>query len=217
MKIKNIFTKERIRQHLTDSTAIILESTPIFAALETCLVGMSSNVSMNARLCAAGLGYAGLGFVYGKGRDVWRKMLRVTQESKERYQAFSDLTYPIVFNSIAGPLVYYFSGARNLKEIVWGTGAGIVLGAANGWFIGYAIDTFRDLTGFKECTRSSYPAIVKRQSQKIKAGLAALLVAGSLGLTSELYSINNSKQLKEQPIQVERMSETKDITTYLNN
>lgn len=212
MKIKDIFNKQNLRQHLTDSSAILIESTPIFAALETGIAGMSNDVSVNARLYAMSLAYAGFGFAYGEGRDLWRKMFHVTQESKEKIQGICDFAYAAAFNSIAGPAIYYLSGCRDLKEAAIGTACGVGFGALNAWFIGYAIDGFRDLTGFKECIRHSYPNIIKKQSPKIKAGLAALLVAGSLALTSEVYHLNTLRHSNDKPTQIENTQQVKDIT-----
>jgi len=61
--------------HFVDSTAILTESTPVLALFETKIAGMSNQVSLNARVLAAGLTYfAGTGYLYAKGRDLSRRL-----------------------------------------------------------------------------------------------------------------------------------------------
>ena len=77
--------KDTAKYHLVDSTAILAESTPIYAAFETFVAGMSNKVSMTTRVLAATSAYAGLGYVYGKGRDASRRLLKINDTTKERY------------------------------------------------------------------------------------------------------------------------------------
>ena len=66
--------KKELKAHLVDSTALLAESTPVFAAFETGIAGMSDEISLNARLLATGLTYfGGMGYAYAKGRDIYRK------------------------------------------------------------------------------------------------------------------------------------------------
>ena len=201
--------KDSLSYHLVDSTALLAESTPIFAAFETGIAGMSDDISINARLIAAGLAYAGVGTALAKGRDLWRKVFKVSDTTKERVQMLHDTAYLAAFNLVTAPAIYYASGSRDLEEITIGTSLGIAFGSANGSPLGYAIDTFRDLTGLKECERPSYPNLLKRQSSKIKKLIATGLVAGTLGVTAGIYGLThdeeptsyNSPQSIEQTIQ----------------
>jgi len=197
MKIKrNILgkAKDSLTYHLVDSTALSAESTPIFAAFETGIAGMSDDVSINARLIATGLGYAGVGTALSKGRDLWRKAFNVGDTTKERIQILHDTAYLAAFNLVAAPAIYYASGSRDLEEIAIGTACSIAFGSANGSPVGYAIDTFRDLTGLKECERPSYPNFLKKQSSKVKKLIAAGLVAGTLGLTAGIYGLTHNEK-----------------------
>jgi len=203
--------KDSLTYHLVDSTALLAESTPIFAAFETGIAGMSDDISINARLIAAGLAYAGVGTALAKGRDLWRKVFKVSDTTKERVQMLHDTAYLAAFNLVAAPTIYYASGSRDLEEITIGTSLGIAFGSANGSPLGYAIDTFRDLTGLKECERPSYPNLLKRQSSKTKKGLVALLVAGAIAATAGIYALNPNKSEApnyQQPTAIEQVIET---------
>lgn len=196
-KTKNIVekVKENIKYHLVDSTAILAESAPVFAAFETQLAGLSDEISMNARMLVAGLTYfAGMGYLFGKGRDLSRKVFKVKDETKEKIKLIHDGLYTGAFNLIGAPLIYLASGAKDLTEIALGTAVSVGIGSLNGPLAGYSIDAFRDLTGLEECNRTSYPNFIKKQSSKIKKGLAALLVAGSLSLIAGNYALTTDEQ-----------------------
>ncbi len=208
---ENMFekVKDNFTYHLVDSTALLAESIPIFAAFETGIAGMSNDVSINAKLIVAGLTYAGLGTALAKGRDWWRKTFKVGDTTTEIVQLLHDTAYMASFNLFASPTIYYASGSRDLEEIAIGTACSITLGSVNGGLLGYAIDTFRDLTGLKECERPSYPNFLKKQSPKVKKMIATGLVAGALGLTVGIYGLTqdekpvtyNAPQSIEQTVQ----------------
>ena len=110
-----------LKSHVIDSTAMLVASTPIFAGLENIVLGMSDEVSMNARLLATGLTYGGFGFLLSKSRDIYRKFLKITDQTKERKQQISDSIYGGLWNLFIAPPFYYASGVRNLGEIAGGT------------------------------------------------------------------------------------------------
>jgi len=186
--------KDKLKYHLVDSTSILVESTPIFAAYEILLVGMSDDISLNARIIAGGLSYMGMGTALAKGRDLWRKKFGINDETREKIQTVHDTLYLGAFNLFAGPLLYFASGSRDLKEIAAATGLAILIGGANGAPVGYAIDIGRDLTGLRNCERPSYPESLKRMSSKTKMGLAALLTAGTIALTAGIYAATPEQQ-----------------------
>jgi len=204
--------KDNLTYHLVDSTALLAESTPIFAAFETGLAGMSDEISMNARLFATGLTYlGGMGIAYSKGRDFYRKNFKITDKTRERVQSLNDAAYTGLFNLAVAPAIYLASGARDPKEIAIGTASAIALGLVNGAPMGYAVDVFRDLTGLKDCERPSYPNLLKRQSSKTKKGLVALLVAGAIAATAGIYALNPNKSEApnyQQPTAIEQVIET---------
>jgi hypothetical protein len=213
------FTKNKLKYHLVDSTSLLAESTPFFAAYEKGLAGMSDQLSINARLFAAGLTYlGGMGYVFAKGRDVYRKFLNITDKSKEKVQTLHDGIYTGLFNSVAAPLIYFACGSRDVKEIAIGTGCAIGLGVVNGPLLGYSVDVFRDLTGLGNCERKTYPNFVKKQPSKIKKAIAAGLVAGSLAITSGIYSlIPDKEQTPIQPSQgIEQMVSNENINQNTN-
>jgi hypothetical protein len=182
--------KSLLQLHFVGSTAILAESTPVLAAFETLIAGMSVHVSMNARLLAAGLTYfGGTGYLYAKGRDLSRRLFAVRDTTSERIQGTHDATYLGAFNLVFAPLLYAASGARNLREISIGTATAIAFGFVNGAPMGYTVDLFRDLTGLKECNRPSYPQSVKKMTPKIKLTLAVLLTAAGMAVTGGIYAL----------------------------
>ncbi|MHA1989108.1 MAG: L-alanine exporter AlaE [Promethearchaeota archaeon] len=192
-----------MKHHLVDGTALLAESTPVFAAFEVGLAGMSDEVSLNARLFAAGLTYfGGMGYAYAKGRDLYRRFLHITDKTKERKQTINDAIYTGLFNLIVAPIIYVASGARDIKEIAIGTASAVAFGAVNGIPMGYSVDTFRDLTGLKECDRPSYPKLLKKQNSKVKKGLATLLVGTSVALTAGIYGLtpDEENEINQEPV-----------------
>ncbi len=211
-KVTGSKTGTALRQHLTDATAIIAESTPLFAGFETFVAGMANPVSLNARLLAVGLAFGGLGYVYGKGRDLTRKTFKITDKSKESVQQFCDAGYALAFNVLLSPPVYLISGSRNFKEIALGTACAGVMGLINGGPIGYVIDTFRDMSGLKKSER--IPNWIKDKSPAVKKGLAALTLALSLGLTAGVYKAHDYLAHQNQGIHISQQAQTTNSASY---
>ncbi len=189
--------KNNLKYHLVDSTAMIAESTPIFAVFETGLAGMSDDVSINARLLSIGLAYSGMSYAYTKGRDLSRKLFKIKETAKEKIQILHDTFYLGAFSLAVAPAVYFASGIRNPKEIIIGTAGAIAIGLINGAPMGYTVDLFRDLTGLKNCERPSYPTSLKRLNSKTKKSLVVLLTAGAIALTAGVYYLTSDKQDKQ--------------------
>lgn len=190
---------ENLKYHIIDSTAMLAESTPIFAAFETGLAGMSDATSINARLLAVGINYAGLGYLFSKGRDLSKKLFKITDKTKEKIQTIHDIAYSGAFNLVFSPPMYALSQTLagediNLTKILIGTAAATGFGAINGSPIGYAVDVFRDLSGIKKCNRQSYPNFIKKQGSKIKKGILVGLIGASIGATGLIYSLTSEKQ-----------------------
>ena len=184
--------KRGVRFHLVDSTALLAESTPVLAAFETGIAGMSVHVSLNARMLAAGLTYfGGTGYIYAKGRDLSRRVFRIQDDTKESRQHFHDSAYLGGFNLIFAPLLYLASGARDAKAIAIGTTTAVAFGLVNGGPMGYVVDVFRDLFGLKECHRSSYPKCLKTQNPTVKMGLFALFTVVAMATTWFVYFLRN--------------------------
>jgi hypothetical protein len=130
--------------------------------------------------------FGGLGLVYGKGRDLWRRVRNITDKSSEKVQQINDAVYTGLFNLVCIPGVYIASGATDPKEIAVGTATAAVIGGLNGMPLGYTVDLFRDLTGFRKSER--VPKFISERSPATKKGLAALLLGASAGLTSLVYN-----------------------------
>ncbi len=196
-KNKGILKKvsDGFKDHLVTSTALVVESTPIFAAFEVGLAGMPDDVSWNARLFSAGLTYlGGAGYFFSKGRDLSKKLFNIGEASGEKLHSLNDAFYNGFANLAISPLIYLASGSRDLNEIALGTAAAVGFGLVNGAPACYSIDLFKDLTELKDCERQSYPSILKKQNSKIKKSLAALLVAGTMALTAGIYALNHDKE-----------------------
>jgi hypothetical protein len=202
--------KKNGKQHLVDSTAINIELTPLYAAFETG-IGMSHEESRNARLLGAGIAYAGMGFLYGKGRNLWRKTFGITDKTSERTQAKHDAMYTGTFSLFIAPAIYVLSGGTDAKEIVLGGFCAAGVGLVNGIPLGYTTDLFRDLTGLRNSER--VPELVRKQNSKVKKGLASLLVGASIGLTSAIYHFTPDKN-QSNPDSVQQISERQD-NSYL--
>lgn len=204
-----------LKNHIIDSTAMLVASTPIFAGLENIVLGMSDEVSTNARLLATGLTYGGFGFLLSKSRDIYRKFLKITDQTKERKQQISDSIYGGLWNLFIAPPFYYASGARDLSEIVGGTAIGILFGLTSGGLVGYAIDMYRDLTGIKESAR--VPIYIRNKSSKFKLGLATAITASAIALTTGVYKITPDKeQAVVNPTNVRIVNNNKEYKNHLD-
>jgi hypothetical protein len=184
--------KAGVHLHLVDATALLAESTPVLAAFETAIAGMSVAVSLNARLIAACLTYfGGTGYIYARGRDVSRRVFKIGDKTREKIQHFHDSAYLGVFNLIIAPPLYFVSGAREIREIAIGTATAVAFGLVNGGAMGYFVDAFRDLSGLKECNRTSYPELIRKQNAAVKKGILLLVTLVAVGITGLIYVLKN--------------------------
>jgi len=207
MEIKQI--GKGLAYHLVDTTALNTAANPIMAGLEITAFGMSDEVSINARIFASVIGYLGVGSLLAKGRDLSRRIFGVTEKSKEKVQQFHDGTYLAGFNAVFAPIMYTYSGETDLKKIAIGTLGLMATGAVLGGPIGYAVDSFRDLTGLQNSERNSYPDLVRKQTPIVKKTIATALIAASIGVMSATYSINNFvREYFNQPVAEQRISNT---------
>lgn len=192
---------DNLKYHIIDSTACLAEASPVFSIFEVGVAGLSDATSINARLLSAGLFYGGLGYLFAKGRDLSRKIFRITDKTKEKIQYVHDAAYAGVFTLVTSPPIYAVSQALagediDLTKIAIGTATATLLGGANGSPVGYTIDVFRDLSGIKECNRPSYPNFIKKQSSKVKKGILAGMIAASIGLMWLTYSLTPDEKHK---------------------
>lgn len=179
---------EGAKYHIVDTTALLTSTSPIYAAMEVGISGMSDEVSIGSRTTVAALSYFGMGLAFARGRDISRRIFKITNDTKERLQVFHDAAYATAFNSVIAPPIYFSMGADLKQAVIGGVMAG-GLCTVMGPIMGYSVDVARDLTGLKECQRTSYPKLAKKQRPLVKKGLAALLVAGSIAATAGVYSL----------------------------
>ena len=84
-----------------------------------------------------------------------------------------------------------------------------------GPLIGYSVDCYQDMLGFRECNRITYPEIVKNMGRKGKLSVAAGAIAASIGLMGLLYSLtpsewNNPNRLKDRK-HIEQIEKTQNL------
>ncbi len=194
---KNL-TKEKISNVLkysfSDSTALLTSTNPIFTVYEVGLSGMTDEVSIKSRLIISGATYAGLGYVYGKFRDISRNYFNITDKSKERTQSIHDGVYLAVLNTILGSGLYLISGEKDWGNLGIAVGLGTLSAVTFiGPLTGFAADAARDLFGLKKCERRLYPNIIANRSSKTKKLIAAGLIAASIGATAAIYKMTPDK------------------------
>jgi hypothetical protein len=184
--------KRGLKTHLVDSTAMNVICNPLFAGLETLVLGMSDKLSFNARLLGTGLTYAGMGFLAAKGRDIYRKILNITDKTNEKTQIVHDAIYGGLWNLVIAPPFYYAAGVDDIEKIIGGTAISITFGLTSGSLIGYAIDFYRDLTNIKSSERVH--SSIRGKSSKFKLGLAAAITATSIALNALVYELTQDKK-----------------------
>lgn len=179
---------EFLKYHITDSTALLAASTAIYGAMEVGVAGMSDDVSSGSRLTTVGLTYLGIGWLYANGRDLSRKVLKITDKSRESIQSVHDSIYSAIFNGVACFPLYLAMGA-DVKQATIGSLISAGISIPLGPILGYSVDAGRDLMGLNENKRPSYPELVRKQRPSVKKGLAALLLAGSIAATVGVYAL----------------------------
>ncbi len=178
------------KQHLIDTTGFNVAAAPVYAALENAVVGMPDDVCLKMRLFGAGLGYAGLAFLYARGRDAYRNYFRITQKSSEFKQGVHDFLYCATFNVLLSPPMYALTGAT-WKENLAGTALSALIALPVGWLGGYGIDAGRDLTGIKESER--VPGKIRKLHGAVKKTLAAASIIASAGLVYGILALTPDK------------------------
>lgn len=181
--------KNELHRHLTDSTAIASISGITRPLIDTQILGLEDEVSLRARLCGVGLTFAFLGSLT-KIRDFSKSYFGLDQPGKERYAGLHDAGIAAAITLGVGPSVYYFNGVRDIPTLAYSTLLGVASTAAIAIPYGWYIDTFRDLTGYRESNRKM-PDFAKKSSPKFKKGLAALATSGFIAGMGLIYSIPN--------------------------
>lgn len=131
--------KEGLTGHIVDTSALLASTNPLYVAMEVGLAGMSDDVSIGSRITAAVLGYGGMGFVFVKGRDLSRKILHITDSTRERVQTLHDATYTAAFNLAMVPAIYLSMGSTIRQAIIGGLSAAAI-SPVMGPIMGYSVD-----------------------------------------------------------------------------
>jgi hypothetical protein len=170
-------------QHMIDTSAILVCNNPIMGFVENVVIGMPDEVSIKARCIASLVALLGTGSLFSRGRDMSRKAFGVGQASPEKKQMLHDLCYQVGFTAFNLAL-YRVCGAET-KEMISGTLFAVGISAAKGPIKGYAIDTFRDLTGIEESNR--LPKYIKSLPLGVKRGIAVAAIVASLATLCLIY------------------------------
>lgn len=187
-----------IKHYVVDTTGLLLASTPVYAAMETFVSGMSVATSFESRLKVSMLAYSGLGIVYAKGRDLSRSLFGIKEETPEWKKIVHDSAYNVAFNIPMATIIYRTSGA-NIEQTAKGVAGASVLGLFSGPLNGYSIDTFRDFIGTKESERKM-PKIIKNAERKTKRALAVASIIGMVATTAGIYGVKDKFFKGEAPL-----------------
>ncbi len=194
-----------VAKHLVDSTGIYFSSTPVYVLFENAIVGMSDDVSLNARLTSGALTYAGLGFAIAKGRELSQNLFHIDEDSSNTRKVVHDAGYLLTFTAVLTPAIYAYSGA-SLEDNITGTLIAMGLAIPIGPIIGYGIETYEDFTGLKHS--KGLPTFLTQRSQSTKWSIALGGIAASVGLTALIYSLTPDNKEEKR---------TTDITTVVEN
>lgn len=178
-----------LKNHVIDSTGLLITATPINALLEVFVYDMSVKTSLNTRIYGAELTYLGMGICYDTGREFMRNKLKITDTTSEKIQTLADSIYSAGFSSIVSYPLYLLSGASEEAAIKGTVGAAVVSLFA-GSIIGYGLDTFKDFTGIQKTKR--LPKLLQNTSKNMKKILAAGLIVSSLAITAGAYEIKEN-------------------------
>ena len=102
---------KELKYHFTDSTSLSALMSPIYAAVDVFIAGMSDEISIKAKVIGTGFGYLGLGYAIMRGNDLSRKVFGITKETKEKVRWIHDTAYLTVANAVTAPLMYFLSGS----------------------------------------------------------------------------------------------------------
>jgi hypothetical protein len=186
MGFRNFFRKATLglEKHFVNTTATISLTNPIYAVVETTVMGMPDYVSLDAKLYGSALYYFPLGFAYAEGMKLSRKKFKLSQESPKKKLRTHDKIYSTLFSLAVTPPIYALSGSNwTWPELFFKTS--VVLGVS--WVIGDSLglanDVCRDLNGLEESPR--LPSLIKNQHPLAKKSLfwayATASAAATLG------------------------------------
>jgi len=178
--------EKKLKKHLIDATAVSSVLNPAYALIETQVMGLPLDISINAKFIGTALNYLGLASAYSRGRDLFHKICRINDKHIKKKKVF-DAIYGCGFALVVSPVAYFISGSRDIKEITVASSISALINTPMGAVSGYAIDVFRDFFQIKESKR--LPELIKKQNNCTKKITACMVAAGSVAATAAYYAI----------------------------
>lgn len=203
------------KQHLIDSTALFVVSTPVAGFLENVLSGMSDEQSLKSRIIVGGLYLSGLGGALGYFRDKYRKLMKITEKTKEKYQQMHDMLYVGVATLIVNPMIYVSAGVEDFKQVATASGFAALLAGTVGGVMGYSIDLYRDLANYKKSER--IPRRISKLGKHAKKILGAGIFATSMAITGLIYHLTPDERFENEEHTLEFNYVEKEQTTETYN
>lgn len=214
---------KEVAKDITKSTALLVVATPFQVAIDTVLfelvgkgldltgvnkyvemMAMTNSGSIDAKYNVALLTYFGIGFAYANLREVSRRYFGAADPKNERAINRHDLWYTAAFSTMTLGLGYAIKRKANAWQIGLALAINFVTQRKRGPWIGYSIDCFKDLLGFEECKRTTYPQRIKSLKKPFKVAVAAGVVAASLALTAGMYKLTPSYWSNPQRLEEKR-------------
>ncbi|MFH1770015.1 MAG: hypothetical protein ABH828_00485 [archaeon] len=195
---KGVF-EEKFHQSTITTTMFM----PIYAALETAVVGMADWVSIKSRSFSALYVYMAVPLIL-KGRDKLHEKLGIDENTAKKVRNKVDGLYALSLSIITKPLIYIASGERNGWKIAGGT----LLTMGIGYGFGPKLLNFID--NFDMCLRgvsnNNMYSWLKKKSVKTRKKFAVGFVASMIALTYLVYTVTpdklfefNNEKIKELP------------------
>ena len=168
--------RQALRWHLVSTTGLMLGTTSIYTIIELFAIGMDPAVSLRARIVTLIVAFGGLGFAFVQLRQLSRRFFGMTDEqASNRAIAIHDALYPVVFNGVTAPVLYLLAGASQ-RDLLWGTGAAMVVALVTGPINGFFIDLSGELSGLRPSPRM--PARLRSLEARSKRWLFVGIVLG---------------------------------------
>jgi len=194
MRIKDL--GELLKTHFVDTTGILTATHPIYSFWENFVLGYSDNLSINARLRASWLFYAGAGFLFSQGRKLYHKT-RIALGSNPKAEKLHDIFYAGAFGAVFSAATY-IGQTSTFEQFALGVVTGTALGMIAGIPAGFGIKCARSLTGLPEQIpeqvapeppKKTIPKYLRELPRKAKLKIAAGSLAASLAIMSTVYTL----------------------------
>ena len=188
---------------------------PTYIILEKGVLGMSDYTSQNTRAMALFLGFSGLISVYNMGRENLHSKVEslchyFSKKFDDSKRKIADLAYGGLFTAAVNPIAYsipaLLTNTFNIEEASKASLLGLSVGACMGVFMGWGVDLFQDLWGYKKSERIAED--IRSLPLKAKRLVANGLCAVSLTLSSFLYGHADNAEYGGEPAGMVQAVET---------